>query len=1749
MLYSQQTSDVDTFTITKLEPVPENNLVKLHLTDDVDWRLRDNIRITPPVQIRRYNSYYNRQEKVFYLYADFQYNQRYMISISDSYKSANNKRYEQTEYNFVFPDIYPDIIFYGNEKIIELKSRQLMHTELINVSRIYYESINISPFMLPISDYLINKYKDEDIDFVMLNNYFKKIYNELNNIISSDNIFSVLNYSADYSKEMFWSDREKNVRHQFSIPLSFRKNNNKGALKLVKLSSDDVSTGSEIFRISDIGITYKISSDNILIWTTELYTGETIEDVSLFLICKNNIIYEAGKTDESGILIISEKPYNTLSLSDVLYNNNISTNGSAIIDKSKILFDDRILNIEDLVYIIAVSESDINFVKLTSPVYKNNLPVSNMNQVWKAEKKSTNIRGHIFTERGIYKPGDTVYFKATLREWSEDNKIKTPHTVDKVLIKIHNSKNEQVYNRIHKLSEYGTVYDEFELKKYYPLGQYRVTLATEDGKENFAIRSFEYQHFVAPRHYAEITFQKESIIDNDYIGLKMKRDILICTVAGKYFAGGPVKHGRVRWSVYFDETKYFHNDFETYNFGYPSDDNELLETGETILDENGNAVFVLPLDKSVKSGMKSLKIYGTVVDFDGSVSTVSRNFSVKPKYLVGIREHRTEINPREEQHLEIIVSKPSLNNKKHETGTNKLNESLDDNKHKSDQNKLNESLDDIKHKSNQHNLNKTENNKFESYYEQNHKSSNFDSDYHKSNMLDRKLLVEEGELEVSVIRQGWTYNRKRNNQGFLFWEYQRVWRREFSAVIPIRDGRARFNFEFVQAGEYIISFTYKDEDNNEYISGTKFIVRGDEYFSEHPDLKKPWERIIIQSEKNNYLPGDDIKLNIFSREDFSSCLLTIERGNIIDYKIIEHKGRHSTITIPALEEYVPNVYISVTGITRRRNFPVYNAQLDNEPPVFSFGYINIEILDQSKELNIFINEDVKNLSKVPGEEVFLNIKTADEDGNGLMSELALAVIDESVLSLSGFTTPDLSNLIRFNLPLSVYSNDLRNELLKQTPYWMLSTKPLTGGDGLDSKIKELPDIRKDFRPVAFWHPAIETDENGNAEVSFRLPDSITRYRIYVVAVDKEFRVNSHHRFMTATKNFYIEPGIPEFFNKGDEFLFYVSAYNRTSEEGVVSLDIDTNENIKLSVKDNNLKISPYNSILIPVKGKAVSTGKSIISIYSNFNGLSDNIELEIPVYSGYIHNKKTLFGTFEKETKISYDITEEFTDFTIDDITNDYNIKLLVGNNPFIQLSSGLKYLLEYPYGCAEQVSSGIIPLAGLRLLIKENLIPEFSIDETDKFLNNGIEKLLQMQTNDGGFSYWQGQTNSNHWVSLYAISALSFARMSGIEVNEIMFDNAISYLQRKVLDAGIKENNFKVIGAYLLAYNGKLTRGIFQTLRRNLRNLTDFEKFIMQWTAITAGIISIDRIDESIINSINNPDFFKSQNYFFDNQRNTALTLLAMSDFHHSHSLTGKLADRLLSRLSAEGNWQNTANTGWSLIALGNYFKDLKFAEEKFNCIVEINNDKTEISIDTVGFTLLSIDPQLFFENGSINLKTDYNHSIIYRLEIQYPETNYLETGYENGFKISKTIENTRKSSDIKTGDIVKVNIKITSENNYRFVVLDDPLPAGLVAVNSAIKTEEPVAKMFQNDYNKDEYYYSYWDASGFFRFVPNFFEIRHNRVLVFKDNVWQNEYRYSYYARAVCAGEFIIPATKIQLMYEPEIMSLTPRETLRIY
>ncbi|MZH02023.1 MAG: hypothetical protein F3745_01070 [Nitrospinae bacterium] len=690
----------------------------------------------------------------------------------------------------------------------------------------------------------------------------------------------------------------------------------------------------------------------------------------------------------------------------------------------------------------------------------------------------------------------------------------------------------------------------------------------------------------------------------------------------------------------------------------------------------------------------------------------------------------------------------------------------------------------------------------------------------------------------------------------------------------------------------------------------------------------------------------------------------------------------------------------------------------------------------------------------------------------------------------------------------------------------------------------------DFNPVAYFNPSVVTDSGGNAVIEYELPDSITSYRVYVVACDKGNGFGNLELPLIASKDFYLEPGLPRFFAVGDKFNFLVKAINNTENSSNLDFTFDSTDGLTLFPKDNEYFLNSIDSTQIEVGGEALTKGNASVQLAGRFGNKQDAVRLEIPVHSGHTIGTDVVIGSFKRNTRLSLPVDRIKDPVKRSTVIENSDFKLTVSKTPFIRMSGGMAYLLQYPYGCVEQTSSRLMPLVALKGLIDDGQIPGITSVDTDKFINAGIKRLLTMQTESGGFGYWPGNKNPHKMGTLYAMTALSLARKNGIAVPEENMQKSIAFIKNLLNSSEKLTENFTAFGSYVLSLNDAYDPSTSDLLRRIGGKSTEADMF-----RLLARYNSGYKVNKGVGNFIQRTFFNNKLNVmppselgeFNAKHRYKAVSLLAANSIDPNHPLAHKMAKSLISGMDDAGFWSSTSDTGWALFALGEFYKNQKTSKVPTVVFVSQEGQSQNAVLKDKAFSTIDLNVSRNLENSKLELKSSTQEPIYYSATLKYPRLDYAESGYSNGFHISKVIENQSGSGDIHVGDIVKVKVSVDVENlsyskPYTYVVIDDPLPSGLVAINSAIKTEEIIDE--KGDVR------SYWNSDGTYKLVPNFVEFKDDRVLVFKDKMyWNGTYQYTYYARAIMEGDFVLPSTKAQLMYSPQVAGFTHKDRIKIY
>jgi hypothetical protein len=1675
------------FTIQGIESDLQKEEVKITFSHPLPLAaVRYRLKLLPRVKIDWQRSSMSDQG-VLTLRGPFKFGTKNLVILPENF-TYGRLTYVKTVNSFYLPDMLPRVEFVDSKSVIERDSRQLLNIRVRNLDNLMLEGIKIPPLLLP----LALAFEKSPTDWQQFYSRLKTAADQVTPLIQSTPSSLGFFGSAEPSfkkamslflsqpaedKQLFSTQTQKNKPQAFSLPLNFRQGKETGAFELIRVKDNQgkakAVTEPRLFRLTDLGLTYKLGDNSLLLWVTSLKDATPIPGAQILAFTKDLEVFPLGQTDNDGILTFTSKELEGLSLKRLGQFSPVK----------------RQVSQQQIAFLMAGTPTDVSFMEIK--------PQGDLKPegVWQipAGETARSFRGQIFTDRGVYRPGEKINFKGAVREYFQNRII--PPEVSNCSFEITSPKGETVYSQETQLSDFGTAAGELTAQPQWPLGTYTLKMSfgtqEDEGKEakpevkknvdestedaaagpppNEATCTFMIQEIKPPRHFVEIAFQRFSRPEQGYVNREGVSEFVRIEISSSYYAGGPVKHGQVRWKINKGKTSFQVAGFDAFSFGCPiAEKEELIESGQAILDENGKAQVEFPLDRLVLAGRQGLNVVATVLDFDARAASNTKAFQVEPEVLVGISTHPDKIKAGTEQFLKAVVTQKGQQLKK-------------------------------------------------------------------------------GLVRAEVLQQSGTYVAKRNDQGDVYWDYQPIWRKMSMSELALEKGEAAFRFDFAYGGEYQISFTYMDEQGRSFTSATSYEVTGDFYWDDYENRDKPYQALAISADRPAYEPGQQAKIMISPRRPVTRYLVTLEQNGILEHRVISGTTGLKTMDLPMPAQYAPNVYLSILGITPRGEFPVFTGRYDSEAPGFFWGNLNLPVRQEVEHLQVKISPNLKELKAEPGTEVELDFTTLSKDGKGVEAEMAVAVVDERVLALTGFKTPTLDQLVKFDRPLGVYTGELRTLLMHQTPYYLAKNEPLTGGGGLEPGAEALfGKMRKRFDPCAYFNPALKTDAQGKAKVSFTLPDTMTTYRVYTVVLDKGSRFASAERPLLATKDFYLEPGMPSFFTQGDHFKFLVSAFNNLAASGPLKFAVVTEGGLKLTAAPPAEQLQGKNSLKVIVSGQAETPGPAQARFGGEFQGKKDAVEESLRINSGYILDTAVSFGSFSKpgEIKLTLPPYLAATDWKQLGFA-EFKAVLTVAGSPFLRMSRAINYLLTYPYGCIEQTSSGVLGLTALRAAIRDNLVPGITLTETDKYLTKGIGRILSMQVDSGGFGYWPGNREAHPWGTIYAAVSLGLAKVNGLEVPASALEKVNKYLQEQVKNPKTPAS-FQAFAVYILALNKNLDPGTFKSLQRDYATLSREAKFLVLLAAKQSNLLPLKYLQAALKPLLSAPDDLTKETAWDDFQaryRGPALALLAAKAILPGDPLTEQAALFLMGGLDNQGIWTSTSDTGWALLSLGEYFKGLSFGTQPVEITIQQpGGDNHLLTLDPKGFRTVALNPAAIIKDPVLRVETPPGQTWLYKVELTAPRTDLAATGAAHGIKVRKTIKNTDGSGEIKVGDLVKVTVfaEILGKDQ-RYLVLDDPLPAGLVAVNSAFKTEEALPEKDESEDEgptaSEDDQFDYITPEGNIRFRPNFFEIREDRVLAFRDQVYSGHYRFEYYARAVCEGEFILPATKAAAMYSPGV------------
>ena len=473
-------------------------------------------------------------------------------------------------------------------------------------------------------------------------------------------------------------------------------------------------------------------------------------------------------------------------------------------------------------------------------------------------------------------------------------------------------------------------------------------------------------------------------------------------------------------------------------------------------------------------------------------------------------------------------------------------------------------------------------------------------------------------------------------------------------------------------------------------------------------------------------------------------------------------------------------------------------------------------------------------------------------------------------------------------------------------------------------------------------------------------------------------------------------------------------------------------------------------------------------------------------------------------------------------------VRVSLTNSRAIELQESLQQLLHYPYGCVEQTSSSTLPwlvLGGFR-----DALP--SLKKTDEqiagAINHGVERLLKMQTDTGGLSYWPGGGQPMLWGSAYGSIVLTLARQGGYAVADEEHDSLMKWMSeqlRGTASAPKNDLNPRCLAVYALTLAGRAEPAYFELLFNRRAELGDDDRALLA-LAILEGKGAVAMIVELLKASEKKFD----DDWFGIPARTTALQLMVSTRLRPKASRTEELARDLFNERRG-GHWSTTQGNAWALFAMSDYLKITESANKAVAGRIAWGKEAQSFSLGTKVETAtheLAINPEA--RDAKLRIEKAKAGIVYSEVTIEaYPQLG-AQPAQDRGYSLRRRYAKVEddgtlsEAKDLRVGDRVLVTLDLEVRKAASYLAINDPLPAVLEAVNPAFKSQATRAgEKLGTDWLSD------------------FRELREDRALFFADRIGPGNYTVRYLARCSSAGTATAPSAKVEEMYHPERFGLT--------
>lgn len=859
--------------------------------------------------------------------------------------------------------------------------------------------------------------------------------------------------------------------------------------------------------------------------------------------------------------------------------------------------------------------------------------------------------------------------------------------------------------------------------------------------------------------------------------------------------------------------------------------------------------------------------------------------------------------------------------------------------------------------------------------------------------------------------------------------------------------------------------------------------------------------LALITDKKQYNTEETAQVS-FASSAGSRALVTVEKnGEIVSQQWLTTTKGTTVYKLKLTESMTPNVYVHITLLQQ-------HLQTANSLPIRLYGIVPIMIDNPATTLSPLITTPSV---YAPNEKAVVSIS----EQNGKPMTFTLAIVDEGLLGLTNYHGPELRREFYKKEASQLSSWDIYKYVMNAYS-GKLETLLAIGGseDEMSKRAADRESERADnrFKPVVQYLGPFTLAAGEKRELSFVMPEYVGAVRAIAVA-GFNGAYGMAEKTIPVKADVMIQAALPRTIGTNERLTVPVTVFNGTDSVQQAKVVLETAGAIPSNVQEKYVDIpaSSDATLTFTVSTKNAGTAHFTAAVKTAAASAKSVTQVEIQP-RGIPVRYHTAFTLKPSET----------TTVSVPSPTEAGTTKLAMelSSVPQLNLASRLDYLITYPHGCIEQITSGAFPQLYLADFMQLSPAEKIRIQ---RHIQSVIERYPQYQTESGAFAYWPGQTTPNAWGSSYALHFLTEAQKQGYAVPASLKTPLISYLSSTAADwEGYGEDTAEIQAYRLFALTlaGSANLGAMNRLKNERLDASGALLLAAAYSLIGRNETAEDLFADIISDALTAQTPYRYTGGSFGSSTRMQALYLMVCTFLHDEAKAAKAARTISATLSSD-DWLSTQETAWLLCSLLPYYKNRDAASCSYTVVLNGKTIKGQLNNASVVETLpAGADDEQFVEIMNTGKTTLYGILTAQGISVSGSEKQQQENMRMNVVYVNP--EGGRISpADLKTGDsfIIKITVDNPSRKKIENIALTFPIPTCWEISNDRIASST----------NDDSSSFAYQD-------------IRDDAVYTYFDLRAEDSATYLFYATVAYQGKYAIPAIHAQAMYDNTIRAVHP-------